>query len=87
MKTIEEKAKEAWENYDYSTKVKWIDVEYMTPPIYTLVLVLRGIGSIPETSFHKRDCDFTAPVGMTCKAVTHWLPIPEQPKSEKGEQA
>lgn len=72
MKTKEEKAA--------YLAGQWRSVEDELPPTNTLVFVMRGIGSIPETSFHIRNGIFTAPIGGRSDAVTHWMFIPEIPE-------
>lgn len=65
---------------------QWNDVNYELPNRCTVVFVLRGIGSIPETAFFKKDGTFTEQVGVKSEAVTHWMFIPEMPKIDKRER-
>lgn len=60
----------------------WRDAKVELPDNGTMVFVLRGIGSVPELSFYRRDGIFTYDIDLiNVPEVTHWMYVPKMPKN------
>ena len=66
--------------------MKWISVQERLPKTFEPVIVCREIGGgeVKVEQGHKDVTDWWKVYGTRTKQVTHWMPLPEPPRDERG---
>jgi len=72
----------AWKIWQAARERQWMPIE-TAPKDGTEIMVISNRGYIHIVTYHPRAEWYSADADQYCGGITHWMPLPNPPASEK----